>query len=81
MLATVRVTASDDTTENLNYVIHSDNLCVVGMRICTTGEKSIFSDCGEVDELGVTDTYNGTIHHHWGWLTASAHIPATAARP
>jgi len=64
--ATVRVTASDDTTENLSYVIHSDNLSVVGMRICTTGEKSIFSDCGEVDELGVTDTYDGTTHHHLG---------------
>jgi Trypsin len=64
--ATVHVTASDDTTENETYAIHSDNLSTVGMRICTTGEASIFSDCGTVDELNVTDTFEGITHHHFG---------------
>ncbi|WP_438022606.1 S1 family peptidase [Sorangium sp. So ce233] len=55
----VYVTGGPDTTINSAYKIKSDNVSVLGMRICTTGAYYGRSDCGYVSQLGVTATYGG----------------------
>ncbi|MBB5869028.1 hypothetical protein F4553_002407 [Allocatelliglobosispora scoriae] len=55
----VMVTWGLSTTENFTYHISSDNMSVVGMRICTTGMKTRMSNCSYVTELGLTANLDG----------------------
>ena len=64
--AWVYVTSGPDTTADSTYHISSDNLSVLGMRICTTGAYYGRSDCGYVTQLGLTMTYGGVTVHHLG---------------
>lgn len=57
--AWVFVTDGPDTTRDETYHISSDNVSVLGMRICTTGSFYGNSDCGFVTQLGMTVTYGG----------------------
>jgi hypothetical protein len=55
-----RVHVTDgSTTEDTSYHISSDNLSLIGMRICSTGSYYARSYCGYVTHLGVTITYAG----------------------
>jgi hypothetical protein len=64
--AWVYVTSGPDTTADSTYHISSDNLSVLGMRICTTGAFYGHSDCGYVTQLGLTMTYSNVTVHHLG---------------
>jgi hypothetical protein len=61
----VQVTSGPDTTADSEYHLSSDNLSVIGMRICITGSYYGNSNCGEVTHLGVTVTYGDED----GWVT------------
>ncbi|MEV0457275.1 S1 family peptidase [Catellatospora methionotrophica] len=65
----VMVTWSLQTTENQTYHISSDNMSVVGMRICTTGQATRMSNCGHVTELGLTANLGGLPMRNLGRTT------------
>jgi hypothetical protein len=62
----VFVTDGPDSNRDETYHISSDNLSVLGMRICTTGAKYGRTDCGFVTQIGVTVTYGGVTVKHLG---------------
>ncbi len=65
----VMVTWGLQTTENFTYHISSDNMSVVGMRICTTGQVTRMSNCGHVTELGLTANLGGLPMRNLGRTT------------
>lgn len=62
----VVVTSGPDTSADQTYRITSDKKSVIGQRICTTGGSYGRSDCGTVQQLGVTATYGGVTVHNLG---------------
>ncbi len=59
----VVVKASDDTTYNANYHIHSDSASSLGQILCQTG-RTTGTHCGEVDDLGeeISPDLNGVAY-------------------
>ena len=55
--AWVFVTSSDDTVPNTEYPIYSDSDPTLGMRVCTTGAYYSRTDCGNITDTDVDETY------------------------
>ncbi|MBV1852866.1 S1 family peptidase [Catellatospora tritici] len=76
----VLVTLSFQTTENTTYHIASDNMSVVGMRICTTGAATRVTNCSHVEELGLTASLDGLTMRNLG-LTENCGKPGDSGAP